>query len=233
MNRIAIAFVPFIFAVSTASVPVFALDHRDTITASLCKVGGCRNFRPSPAHGDQIGVAKATSTDPLGMGAVIDFNSARVDSPCAAPRWAAWPVANKSASKFDDAKRRQIGPRADLQRFVADTGTRHGFSDAGVAGVRKLENVPIVRDNSGNAQYSQERRNPTGDAEDGRQDTRLSLLQNSPRSVPGTTLTRDDRSQEQWMRLSERTIPEPGAWAVLIAGLLGICAVARPRIFSS
>lgn len=233
MYRIAIAFVPLIFAASTASMPVFALDHRDTMTASLCKVGGCMNFRPSPARGDQIGFANVTSGDPLGMGEVIDFNSNPVDSPCTAPRWSAWPVASKSALKFDDAKRRQNGPRADLQRFVADTGTRHGLSDAGVAGVRKLENVPIVRDNSGNAQYSQEPRNPAGGAEDDRQDTRLSLLQDSPRSVPGTTLTRDERSPEQWMRLSDRTIPEPGAWAMLIAGLLGICAVARPRIFSS
>ena len=233
MPRIAIAFIPFIFAASTASVPVFALDHRESLTANLCQARGCMNFRPSPVRGDHIGLAKVTSSDPLGMVGVIDFNSARADSACTAPRWSAWPVADKSVSKVDDVRRRQNRPGADLQRFVAAAGTPRGFSEGPVAGVRKLENVPIVRDNSGKTQYNPERRNPTGGVEDEPQDTRLSLLQNSPRPVPGTTLTRNEGREEQWMRLPDRTIPEPGAWAVLIAGLLGICAVARPRIFSS
>ena len=29
------------------------------------------------------------------------------------------------------------------------------------------------------------------------------------------------------------TFPKPGNWAMLVAGLLGMCAVARPRIFFS
>lgn len=44
----------------------------------------------------------------------------------------------------------------------------------------------------------------------------------------------DGRKEEQWLRLPESgTMPEPGLWALLLAGFLGICAVARPRIFSS
>jgi hypothetical protein len=229
VHRIAIAFIPFIFAASTPSVPVYALDLRDAMTAAFCQV----DCRAPPARSNQNGFPKVTGSDPLRIGGVIDFNIVRLDSACTAPRWSAWPVADNSASKVDDTRRRQNRPGADLQRFVADARTPRGFPDGPVAGVHKLENVPIVRDNAGNAPYGEERRNPTGGVEDDRQDTRLSLLQNSPRSVPGTALTRNDSREEQWMRLPDRTIPEPGAWAVLIAGLLGICAVARPRIFSS
>jgi hypothetical protein len=42
-----------------------------------------------------------------------------------------------------------------------------------------------------------------------------------------------DGQQEEWVRLADSPAPEPGIWAVLIAGFLGMCAVARPRIFSS
>jgi PEP-CTERM motif-containing protein len=38
---------------------------------------------------------------------------------------------------------------------------------------------------------------------------------------------------EEWFRLSQAPpIPEPGGWTMLIAGLLGMCAVARRRIIS-
>jgi hypothetical protein len=37
---------------------------------------------------------------------------------------------------------------------------------------------------------------------------------------------------EEWFRLAANfPIPEPGSWTMLIAGLLGMCAVARRRIF--
>jgi hypothetical protein len=233
VHRIVIAFIPFILAASTASVPVFAMDHRDTKITGICHSDGCRGSSPSIVRGEQIGFVKITGGDPLGMGEAIDFKFNRVDSPCTAPGWSAWPVADKSVLKIDHASRRKNRPGADLQGFVADTGTPRGFPDGPVAGVRKLENVPIVRDNSGEAQYHQERRNPNGGVDADRQDTRLSLLQNAPRTVPGSKLTRSDSPQEQWLRLPDTAIPEPGTWAVLIAGLLGICAVARPRIFSS
>lgn len=34
-------------------------------------------------------------------------------------------------------------------------------------------------------------------------------------------------------RASDRAASEPGLWVMLVAGFLGICAVARPRIFTS
>lgn len=34
-------------------------------------------------------------------------------------------------------------------------------------------------------------------------------------------------------RTSDRAASEPGLWVLLVAGFLGICAVARPRIFTS
>jgi hypothetical protein len=230
VHRISIAFVPFILAVSTASVPVFALDHRDTRTAGLCEVGSCMAYRSSSLRDDCNALTRVTTSDPLGMGGVIDFNSTRVGSACTA-MW--WPAAELRAAKFDGTMRRQIRPGASLQRVVADTGKPRDFPEGPVAGVHKLENVPIVRDDAGKAPSGQGRSDSTDGVENHRQDTRLSLPQDAPRSVPGTTLTRNESRQEQWMRVPDRAMPEPGTWAVLIAGLLGICAVARPRIFSS
>ncbi len=230
MHRISIAFIPFILAVSTASVPVFALDHRDTRTAGLCEVGSCIAPLPFSLCGDCNAFTRGATSDPLGMGGVIEFKSTRGGSACTAM---GWPAAALPAAKFDGTKRRLSRPSAGLQRVVADTGKPRDRPEGPVAGVHKLENVPIVRDGAGNAPSGQGLSDSTDGVEDHRRDTRPSLPQDAPRSVPGTTLTRNDSRQEQWMRVPDRAMPEPGAWAVLIAGLLGICAVARPRIFSS
>jgi hypothetical protein len=102
-------------------------------------------------------------------------------------------------------------------------------------GARKLENVPIVFES---ARSRREVRAPLGDLPGAHQDTKLSLLKNAtdplqerPRSRSDTPSA--DKQAAAWARLDESPIPEPGTWAVLIAGILGICAVARPRIFSS
>jgi hypothetical protein len=54
-----------------------------------------------------------------------------------------------------------------------------------------------------------------------------------PNAPFGAYLANNDRSEE-WFRMSaiNNSIPEPGGGAMLIAGLLGMCAVARRRIFS-
>ena len=103
----------------------------------------------------------------------------------------------------------------------ADSVTALEFSDARGAGVRKIEDVPIVFDNAGR---------PVAGVG---QDTKLSLLQNVPLASPVSPPTGNGRHEEQWVRIADNRMPEPGSWAVLIAGILGICAVARPRIFSS
>jgi hypothetical protein len=62
----------------------------------------------------------------------------------------------------------------------------------------------------------------------------VALRQDGPRPLPGAAQAGNDGRKEQWLRLPESgAIPEPGLWALLLAGFLGICAVARPRIFSS
>jgi len=106
-----------------------------------------------------------------------------------------------------------------------------------IQGVRKLENVPIVFDGAGSRH---EARTPS-DVADARQDTKLSLLENTPLPRQNGSLAKardvsrpgNNGLEAQWMRLDDSPIPEPGIWAMLVAGFLGICAVARPRIFSS
>lgn len=64
-------------------------------------------------------------------------------------------------------------------------------------------------------------------------DTALALMHPSPRPPQLAARTVGDEQPEDWMRTAERPISEPGLWAVLIAGFLGACAMARRRIFSS
>ena len=50
----------------------------------------------------------------------------------------------------------------------------------------------------------------------------------------GIRFARERGVRDEWFRLSApEAFPKPGNWAILVAGLLGMCAVARPRIFSS
>lgn len=102
-------------------------------------------------------------------------------------------------------------------------------------GARKLENVPVILDGG---RGHRDARAPAGGAPEARQDTQLSLLQNSTDPLQERAHSRSDtpdagKQAAGWVRLDDGPIPEPGAWAVLIAGVLGICAVARPRIFTS
>ena len=64
-------------------------------------------------------------------------------------------------------------------------------------------------------------------------DTVLSLMHPGPRPPQVAARTVDDEQPGDWIRTAESTVPEPGLWAVLIAGFLGVCAMARPRIYSS
>lgn len=61
----------------------------------------------------------------------------------------------------------------------------------------------------------------------------VAMRTDTPRSEPGSAQDAN-HGKGQWLRLSESgAVPEPGLWALLLAGFLGICALARPRIFSS
>ncbi|MEO8716785.1 MAG: hypothetical protein ABI423_01055 [Burkholderiales bacterium] len=56
---------------------------------------------------------------------------------------------------------------------------------------------------------------------------------NAAKILPVAAQRGNDRSAEQWMRSPDSAPAEPGLWALLAAGFLGICALARPRIFAS
>jgi hypothetical protein len=92
---------------------------------------------------------------------------------------------------------------------VADSAAPGGFAGGPMAAMRKAEDLP--------------KRLESG-----------AWRQAAPGPRPGAAQAANDGHKEQWLRLPEGSaIPEPGLWALLLAGFLGICAVARPRIFSS
>jgi len=92
---------------------------------------------------------------------------------------------------------------------VADSAAPGGFAGGPVAEMQKAEVLPQRLES-------------------------VALRQDAPRPQPGSAQAGNDGREEQWLRLSESgAVPEPGLWALLLAGFLGICAVARPRIFSS
>jgi hypothetical protein len=158
-----------------------------------------------------------------------------------------WPAAAFASHRSDTAKKDSVcdaygrSIRAALS-VPDDAGARprtpdHPTATRKIQGARKLENVPIVFDGVGSRH---EARTPA-DVADARQDTKLSLLENAPLPRQNGSLTKardvsrpaNNGLEAQWMRLDDSPIPEPGIWAMLVAGFLGICAVARPRIFSS
>jgi hypothetical protein len=51
--------------------------------------------------------------------------------------------------------------------------------------------------------------------------------------LPAADRSGSGRGAEQWMRSADDAPAQPGIWALLAAGFLGICALARPRIFAS
>lgn len=92
---------------------------------------------------------------------------------------------------------------------VADSAAPGGFAGGPVAAMQKAEDLPKRLES-------------------------VALRQDAPRPLPGATQAGNDGRKGQWLRLpGSGAIPEPGLWALLLAGFLGICAVARPRIFSS
>lgn len=51
--------------------------------------------------------------------------------------------------------------------------------------------------------------------------------------LPAAARGGSDGTGAAWLRSADGAPAEPGFWALLLAGFLGICAVARPRIFAS
>jgi len=109
-------------------------------------------------------------------------------------------------------------------------GQRHPFSPA--AHVRNFQNVHSEFNARGD--NASDRARPADAPRDTDQPGKLALLENAPMSLKDSPNAAATRPDQTWVRLSDKSnVPEPGSWAVLLAGFLGICAVARPRIFSS
>jgi len=109
---------------------------------------------------------------------------------------------------------------------------KHRFGFA--AELRKIENTPSALNAGSNSQYPVDRPSPAGTPRDTDQPGKLALLENAPLPSRDSSKAAVLRQDQTWVRLSDTPSgPEPGTWAVLLAGFLGICAVARPRIFSS
>jgi len=53
------------------------------------------------------------------------------------------------------------------------------------------------------------------------------------RILPAAARGGSGESGEEWLRSDDSAPVKPGIWALLLAGFLGVCAVARPRIFES
>jgi hypothetical protein len=99
---------------------------------------------------------------------------------------------------------------------------------APVARAHKIENVPL-NNTRGDNKLRGESRGQAAATDSARSDTKLALLDTARLRNPSASPA--NPQEEQWLRISES--PQPGSWAILLAGFLGICAVARPRIFSS
>lgn len=108
---------------------------------------------------------------------------------------------------------------------------KHRFARTG--DVRKIEELHSVLRGS-NSQFAIDRSGPAGAPRDMEQPGKLALLENVQLPLNDSARAAALRRDQTWVRVSDTpNTPEPGTWAVLLAGFLGICAVARPRIFSS
>jgi len=104
---------------------------------------------------------------------------------------------------------------------------------SGLSHVRKIENIQSALNERGDGQFALDRPSTADASRDTGQPGKLALLENPALPSKGSSTAAAQPSQT-WVRLSDTpNVPEPGSWAVLLAGFLGICAVARPRIFSS
>lgn len=112
---------------------------------------------------------------------------------------------------------------------AGQTGKACEESSEPAATVGKIENVPLAAGATKLAELGPERPLPSAGTAELLPDARRAVRRDMPNANARVKSGHDD----EWVRLSEGPMPEPGAWAVLLAGILGIFAVARPRIFSS
>ncbi|MEO8165669.1 MAG: hypothetical protein ABI619_09765 [Betaproteobacteria bacterium] len=96
-------------------------------------------------------------------------------------------------------------------------------------GAHKIENVPLATVAGAAIESGPDRPQPSAGIAEALPEGRRAVR----RDMPNANARVQNGHNDEWVRLSEGPIPEPGAWAVLLAGILGVLAVARPRVFSS
>ncbi|MEX2125835.1 MAG: hypothetical protein WD795_18245 [Woeseia sp.] len=243
MHRIAGLHLTLIVAASIWSVPALALDYRNAIAGSFCDADGYVDYRMPSVRRDHSSSLQAGCNDLIGADGIIGLNPMRVGAMGASAHEQALSAAGVAALKIDGVRyqpgrlgtdQTDMEMRRSLDRMkllVADSGTPRFQSVGSTAG--KGEGMPIVLDNAGRTTHGSTGRRPSGGVGDARQGIELSLLQSSPIRLAGAAQAGDDRQAEQWVWTSDGSTAEPGIWIVLIAGFLGMCAVARRRILIS
>lgn len=129
---------------------------------------------------------------------------------CLTAAAAMWPVSVLALTRVDFAAAGACDGTSTLDYrmlFAVDRGMPQMASGPLLAVAGKSKGLPMVADGEGKDVAAKVR--PVADRSGG------------------------ERGGEQWMRSAEDATAVPGIWALLAAGFLGICALARPRIFES
>jgi hypothetical protein len=243
-NASPIVFSSLIVAALLWSLPVLALGHRSGVTGNSCDIGDSMQARVRPSRDEEIPLPRV-ATDLICAAYNGDYRPLRIDKTGLATHLREWMIADVAAATVDGERFGQIEPCVfphgrQFQLFLdksalvdVDIGIRHGINARPVTGVRDGGDMSVFLDDAGKQHNGRERRDRSDDTRQAEQGNGLSLLQNVPLPMHDARSSGNTEGEGRWARLPDSPFPEPGNWAMVIAGLLGMCAVARPRLHSS